>query len=137
MPKATDKARKVYGKTTKGNTTSGKPTFGGCKGCTRELSEALYKRHAKFRELDKANNRSVDARDLASPQHANGTGDMTSWSCALIDRFHRHVVYLRAILPHPSGKWELTFWHLETPFDAFKCFGWLFLFTSPFEKFQK
>ena len=41
------------------------------------------------------------------------------------------------ITPYASGKWEFTFWHLETPFDAFKCFGWLFLFTSPFEKFQK
>ena len=110
MPKATDKARKVDGKTTKGNTTSGKPTFGGCKGCTRELSEALYKRHAKFRELDKANNRSVDARDLASPQQANGTGDMTSWSCALIDRFHRHVVYLRAILPRLPRACDLSAW---------------------------
>ena len=111
MPKATGKARKVDGKTTKGNTTSGKPTFGGCKGCTRELSEALYKRHAKFRELDEANNRNVDARDLASPQQANGTGDMTSWSRALIDRFRRHVVYLRAILPRPPRACNL----LQTP----------------------
>ena len=71
MPKATGKARKV--KTTKGKAASGKPTFtcactGGCKGCTQELSEALYKRHAKFRELDEANNGNVDARDLTSPQ---------------------------------------------------------------------
>ena len=107
MPKDTGKARKVDGKTTRGNTTSGKPTFGGCKGCTQELSEALYNRHAKFRELDEANNRNVDARDLASPQQANRTGDMTSWSCALVDRFRRHVVYLRAILPCPSQACDL------------------------------
>ena len=73
MPKATGKARKVDGKTIKGNTASGKLTFtctctGGRKGCTQELSEALYKRHAKFRELDEANNGNVDARDLTSPQ---------------------------------------------------------------------
>ena len=71
MPQATGKARKVDGKTTKGNTTSRKPTFGGYKGCTQELSEALYKRHAKFWELDEANNRNVDEWDLASPQQAN------------------------------------------------------------------
>lgn len=57
MPKAAGKTRKV--KTTKGKAASGKPTFtcactGGCKGRTRELSEALYKKHAKFRELDEA-----------------------------------------------------------------------------------
>ena len=71
MPKATGKARKVDGKTTKRNTARGKLTFtctctGGCKGCTQELTEALYKRHAKFRELDEANNGNVDARDLTS-----------------------------------------------------------------------
>jgi len=74
MPKAAGKARKV--KTTKGKAASGgKPTFtcacnGGCKGRTRELSEALYKKHAKFRELDEATDKgNVD--DLASPQQAN------------------------------------------------------------------
>jgi hypothetical protein len=71
MPKATGTARKV--KTTKGKAASMKPTFtcactGGCKGRTRDLSEALYKKHAKFRELDKATDKgNVDDSDLASP----------------------------------------------------------------------
>jgi hypothetical protein len=71
MPKATGTARKV--KTTKGKAASRKPTFtcactGGCKGRTRDLSEALYKKHAKFRELDKATDKgNVDDSDLASP----------------------------------------------------------------------
>jgi hypothetical protein len=71
MPKAAlaGKAR------TKGKAESGKPTYtcaciGGCKGRTRQLSEALYKKHAKFRELDEATDKgNVD--DLASPQQAN------------------------------------------------------------------
>ena len=73
MPKATGKARKV--KTTKGKAASGKPTFtcactGGCKGRTRELSEALYKKHANFRALDEATDKgNVD--DLASPLQTN------------------------------------------------------------------
>ena len=72
MSKATGNARKVDGKTTKGNTASRKLTFGGCKCCTRELSKPLYKRHAKFRELDKANNGNVDARDLVLSRHVSG-----------------------------------------------------------------
>ena len=35
-----------------------------------------------------------------------------------------------------SGKREFPFRHLETPFDTFKCFWWLFLFLCPFEIFQ-
>jgi hypothetical protein len=81
MPRAkvAGKARKV--KTTKGNlkstSTSRKPTFtcactGGCKGRIRELSEALYKKHAKFRELDEATDKG-NMDDLApeSPRQAN------------------------------------------------------------------
>ena len=70
MPKATGKARKVQ--TTRGKAASrlGRPTFtctctGGCQGRTRELSEALFKRHDKFRELDKANDKG-NADDLVS-----------------------------------------------------------------------
>ena len=75
MPKAAGKARKV--KTTKENAASEKPTssftcacVGGCKGRTRELSEALYKKHAKFRELDKATDKG-NMDDLASPRQVN------------------------------------------------------------------
>jgi hypothetical protein len=70
MPRA-----KVTGKARKA--TSGKPTrtftcacTGGCKGRIRELSEALYKKHAKFRELDEATD-NLKGNDLASPQQAN------------------------------------------------------------------
>lgn len=73
MPKAASKARQV--KTTQGKATSGKPTFkcactGGCEGRTRELSGALYKRHAKFRELDEATEKgNID--ELSFPQREN------------------------------------------------------------------
>jgi hypothetical protein len=54
MPKAASKTKKI--KTTKVET-SGKLTFecaciGGCKGRKRQISEALYKKHAKFRERE-------------------------------------------------------------------------------------
>ena len=64
-------------KATKEKATSRKPTFrctctGGCKGRTRELSEAMYKKHAKFRELDEARNKgNVDELASKSPQQAN------------------------------------------------------------------
>jgi hypothetical protein len=57
MPKAASKTKKV--KSTKGDSeaASGKLTFacaciGGCKGRKRQISEALYKKHAEFRELE-------------------------------------------------------------------------------------
>ena len=55
MPKAASKAKK--GETMKRKATNGKVTFacscnGGCKGRKREISEALYKKHANFRELE-------------------------------------------------------------------------------------
>ena len=55
MPKAASKTKKV--ETTKGKVVSGKLTYacvciGGCKGCKQQISEALYKKHAKFRELE-------------------------------------------------------------------------------------
>jgi hypothetical protein len=46
------------------------PCTDGCKGHTQELSEALYKKHAKFRELDKATHKG-NMDDLASPWQAN------------------------------------------------------------------
>jgi hypothetical protein len=60
-------------KTTKGKAASGKPTFTcactrRCKGRVRELSEALYNKHAKFRELDEATNKGNTVDDLASRQ---------------------------------------------------------------------
>jgi hypothetical protein len=55
MPKAASKTKKV--ETSKGKAASEKLTFacaciGGCKGRKRQISEALYKKHAKFRELE-------------------------------------------------------------------------------------
>ncbi|KAF8895750.1 hypothetical protein CPB84DRAFT_1748364 [Gymnopilus junonius] len=55
MPKTASKAKKV--KMTKGKVANQKPTFacsciGSCKGHTQEISKALYKKHAKFRELE-------------------------------------------------------------------------------------
>jgi hypothetical protein len=72
MPKAADKLEVRKVKATKGKAASRKPTFtcactGGCKGRTRELSEALYKKHAKFRELDEATDKG-NLDDLASQQ---------------------------------------------------------------------
>ena len=54
MPKAASKAKK--GETTKRKATNGKACGcnGGCKGHKREISEALYKKHANFRELEDA-----------------------------------------------------------------------------------
>jgi hypothetical protein len=57
MPKAASKAKKEEAK--KRKATNGKVTFacgckGGCKGRKREISEALYKKHANFRELEDA-----------------------------------------------------------------------------------
>ena len=57
MPKAARKAKNV--ETTMGKTVNGRPTFacgciGGCKGHKRKISEAFYKKHAKFRELEDA-----------------------------------------------------------------------------------
>ena len=57
MPKAASKAKK--GETTKRKATNGKVTFacscnGGCKGRNQEISKALYKKHANFRELEDA-----------------------------------------------------------------------------------
>ena len=116
MPKATGKARKVNGKTTKGNTASGKPTFtcactGGCKGRTRELSEALYKRHAKFRELDEANNGNVDARDLDSPQQANiqqsQHDESVSFQIAIQATSLRYILFSPLVLCLPSLRLQL------------------------------
>ena len=51
MPKAASKTKKV--KTMKGKTaTFACACIGGCKGRKRQISEALYKKHAIFRELE-------------------------------------------------------------------------------------
>jgi hypothetical protein len=66
MPKAASKTEKV--KTTKGKVASGKLTYacaciGGCKGRKQQISEALYKKHAKFRELeDRLQDERIDER---------------------------------------------------------------------------
>ena len=75
MPKAPAKARKTQ--TAKGKIARQKLTFtcactGGCNGRTREISEALFKRHATFRELDEAiEERDVDGLALPPEQQAS------------------------------------------------------------------
>lgn len=69
MPKAPAKTQKVQ--TAKGKATRQKPIFtcactGGCNGRMREISEAQFKRHATFRELDEAIEKG-DVDNLALP----------------------------------------------------------------------
>ena len=80
MPKAVGKAGKA--RKVKGNLkAAGKSTrtftcacTSGCKGHTREISEALYKKHAKFRELDEATDKgNVDDLESVSFQLRNCT----------------------------------------------------------------
>ena len=59
MPKATSTTKEL--ETTKRKAANRKATFvcaciGGCKGRKRQISEALYKKHAKFRELERSEN---------------------------------------------------------------------------------
>jgi hypothetical protein len=92
---------KVTGKARKAATqpASGKPTFtcactGGCKGRTRELSVALYKKHAKFRELDEATDK---GNNLASPQQANiqySQHDLESVSFKLQFKRHHSIIHV-------------------------------------------
>ena len=59
MPKATSTTNEL--ETTKRKAANRKVTFvhvciGGCKGCKRQISKPLYKKHAKFRELEQSEN---------------------------------------------------------------------------------
>ena len=141
MPKATGKARKVAGKTTKGKAASGKPTFtcactGGCKGRTQELSEALYKKHAKFRELDEATDKdNMDARDssLASPQQANiqhsQHDDSVSFQIAIQATSLRYILFSPLVLCLSSLRHQLRPLLNYPSLNHFKLPHWRFLIT--------
>ena len=108
MPKVAGKPRKV--KTTRA-VASRKPTFtctctGGCKGCTQELSEALYKKHAKFRVLDEATNKgNVDdlafcgQADIQHSQHDESVSFQIAIQVTLLKKknFSPLVLYLLSL----------------------------------------
>lgn len=104
MPKAAGQPRKA--KTPKEKATRRKPTFqcvctGGCKGRARELSEATYKKHTKFRELDKAENEdvvAVDDRGSKSPQQDN-----------VQHTEHDEIVSFQTVVQETSLKYSLRF----------------------------